>query len=248
MSSIERDDLSALILESTDGWVPRDRSRLVQAVNAKEIVRHRRCSQEWCENALNIFSQPELDAWTNRGAAGMNSTLTEIITRVMQLGGKLICEDTKKLLCALWLFYRGDGRELGNGGSEIAFKIFKDKFTKSTRNFEPSVMMNVLPVDMIELKSTHPLLYDCRSSSVASESPCRNHGAECGDDLSRRRKDARFESTATATATAATAVAAVPAYATMHATNATNATTARRLGCRARAVPTLLSDTICTSG
>ena len=126
LSCPERDDLSALILESTDGWVPRDRSRLVQAVNAKEIVRHRRCSQEWCENALNIFSQPELDAWTNRGAAGMNSTLTEIITRVMQLGGKLICEDTKKLLCALWLFYRGDGRELGNCGREIALKIFKD--------------------------------------------------------------------------------------------------------------------------
>ena len=91
----DKDELASLVLATTVGWMPIDRSTIMAALNAV-AKRCRRSKQEWVNNSLNIFTQGELDLWKARGAAGINSTLSEIIARVMQLGGKLLCEYSKK--------------------------------------------------------------------------------------------------------------------------------------------------------
>jgi len=159
LTGAEKDELASLVLATTVGWMPIDRSTIMAALDAV-AKRCRRSKQEWVNNSLNIFTQGELDLWKARGAAGINSTLSEIIARVMQLGGKLLCEYSKKVLCAVWLHFRGDGCSMGGGGREIAYKMFKERYNKLMRNFEPAFLMDTLPVDMADLRTSHPLVYD----------------------------------------------------------------------------------------
>ena len=77
MTGSEKDELASLVIATESGWVPKDRSDIVKALD--EISkRQRRPSQEWCENVVNVFTQPDLDTWKARGASGMNSTLSEM--------------------------------------------------------------------------------------------------------------------------------------------------------------------------
>ena len=65
--------------------------------------RKRREEQKWASGLLGIFTQEEWTRWKAAGLDGMDWSLDQMIARVKSLGGKNLCEYTKKMLTAIWL-------------------------------------------------------------------------------------------------------------------------------------------------
>ena len=67
---------------------------------------------------------------------GCENTATELIQRIKSVGGKNICEYSKK---------RADARSLGNSGRANLREQFTQKWYRSVRDFEPLEYIHELP-------------------------------------------------------------------------------------------------------
>ena len=73
------------------------------------------------------------------------TTANELIQRIKSIGGKNICEYSKKRAAAIWLFLRGDARTLGSAGRANLREQFAQKWSRNTRDFEPQDYIQELP-------------------------------------------------------------------------------------------------------
>ena len=153
----EQEALTAIVVGADDrGWEPADRASLLTSI--EEASMRRRRSQTWSSRLLGIFTEEEWACWKARGRSGMDETLLEMINRVKSLGGKNLCEHSKKLLTAVWLHLRGDGREIERVGRELALAQVKARFSRAVRDFNPKFYLEELP-SIEELPTLHPALY-----------------------------------------------------------------------------------------
>ena len=153
----EQEALTAIVVGADDrGWEPADRASLLTSI--EEATMRRRRSQTWSSRLLGIFAEEEWACWKARGRSGMDETLLEMINRVKSLGGKNLCEHSKKLLTAVWLHLRGDGREIERVGRELALAQVKARFSRAVRDFNPKFYLEELP-SIEELPTLHPALY-----------------------------------------------------------------------------------------
>ena len=157
ITAVEKDDLAALVVTTTDGWSASDRSKILRCIDAA-CKPKRRNGQVWSHNILNIFTDEEWNRWKENGLSGMNDTLVEICARIKNIGGKNLCEPDKKLLTAMWLSLRGDGRQLTSSGRKLAQDSFSSKLARTLRGFEPSVYLEELP-SLEEFETRYPVLY-----------------------------------------------------------------------------------------
>ena len=138
LNGMEKEDVlnSILLAPNRDVWVASDVSRLVAAVEAHGCAR-RRNSQNYVDNLLFYMLPSEWERWKANGVQGGETTATEFIQRIKSVGGKNICEYSKKRAAAIWLFLRGDARSLGNAGRASLREQFSQKWNRSVREFEP---------------------------------------------------------------------------------------------------------------
>ena len=138
--------LTAIVVEpSAQGWVSSDRAALLECIDDLALKK-RRTSQLWGMALLSIFTEDEWRRWKEADATtNYCNTLDEMISRVKLLGGKNLCEYSKKVLTAVWLHLRGDGRGIGMTGREAAQMYVKKQLLKATRDFHPTIYLEKLP-------------------------------------------------------------------------------------------------------
>jgi len=173
LKSAEKTALDALIIDRGEGWSDTDRAFLLDAV--ARATEQRRKAQKWGDAMLRIFTANEWQRWKAIGVAGMGESSSEIIARVKSLGGKNLSEYDKKLLAAVWLHVRGDGRMTNRA---TALQQFKNTFSRATRFFEPAVYLEVLP-PVHEIENFYPDLYV--NAYTANDPPSQLSDADVGD-------------------------------------------------------------------
>ncbi len=157
--------MTLILNAAANTWTDSDKSKLLEAIEVASL-KERRLAQTWVNHICEIFTEEEWTSWVEAKAASMDSTASEMISRVKLLGGKNLCEYTKKRLVAMWLYLRGDGRNLGISGRGAAAEHFKGKLQRALRDFEPEVYLGNLPT-LYELKHTHPLVYNNAYTSTS---------------------------------------------------------------------------------
>ena len=80
------------------------------------------------------------------------TTLIRILSRVLDLGGKLLREPDKKLLTSMWLFLRTDGRALERFRRDVALKPFKAQHKKVFRDIDCELLQDLgdSPTHMVQ--------------------------------------------------------------------------------------------------
>ena len=128
LNSMEKDDVvnSIVLAPNRNVWVASDLSRVVAAVEAHSPKR-RRASQVYLDNLLDYMLPSEWAEWKANGVQGCENTATELIQRIKSVGGRNICEYSKKRAASIWLFLRGDARSLGNSGRASLREQFTQK-------------------------------------------------------------------------------------------------------------------------
>ena len=157
LSRIQHDELVELVLSTEKGWEKSDRSALIEALSKRLEGLNRRNHQEWIDNVYDVFTAEEWARWKNAGSTGMMQTLEQILGRMKSLGGKNLCEYTKKALTAVWLHLRGDGLTIDRMSRHVAKLRVNSEWTKLTRHFEPEIYLETL--DIANLKHECPRLF-----------------------------------------------------------------------------------------
>ena len=117
LKTCEKREITTLIVENprSEFWNPADLSALLGAVE-KVQGQARRKSQDFTPNVLEFFLASEWERWNTQNLQCAESICIELIQRIKSIGGKNLCEYSKKLAVAIWLLLRGDGRSLGDAG------------------------------------------------------------------------------------------------------------------------------------
>ena len=146
LKTSEKREITTLIVENPRNqfWNPADLSALLSAVEKVEGPARRK-SQDFTPNVLEFFVASEWEGWKTQGLPCAESICSELIQRIKSIGGKNLCECSKKLAVAIWLFLRGDGRSLGVNGRNLASVQFKSRLARSMRDFEPATYLEKLP-------------------------------------------------------------------------------------------------------
>ena len=146
LNVLEKDDVlnSIVLAPNRNVWVASDLSRVVAAVEASNKKR-RRGTQSYLDNLLCYMLPSEWDKWKENAVQGCDNTATEVIQRIKSVGGKNLCEYSKKRAASIWLFSRGDARSLGNAGRAVLREQFAVKLSKGVRDFEPLEYIMKLP-------------------------------------------------------------------------------------------------------
>ena len=153
LSGKEKDDLEQLVVASQGIWSNSDRIEMLEGIGA--ACKRRRDSQKWNFEVLNIFTSEEWSRFKQDAAGGMNVTLNDMLFRVKSLGGKNLCENSKKVLVAMWLHVRGD-TNASSACREVAKLILKKRFVRIMRDCKPDVYHVKLPIGLTE---AFPLVY-----------------------------------------------------------------------------------------
>ena len=146
LNKVEKDDVlnSIMIAPNRNVWVASDLSRVVAAVEAM-CAKRRRETQNYADNLLSYMLPSEWATWKENAAQGCDNTATELIQRIKSVGGKNLCEFSKKRAASIWLFLRGDARSLGHAARAVFREQFTQKLGKHVRDFEPLEYIVKLP-------------------------------------------------------------------------------------------------------
>lgn len=146
LSDVEKRDLTTFLVDDPrrQWWNPEDLSALVDTIE-RSACRRRRTTQDFTSHMLEFFLQSEWLRWKAQGAAGAETIAVELVQRLKAIGGKNLCEYTKKKAVAIWLFCRGDWEALGAAGRDVALHQFKERLSRNVRLYEPSTYLEELP-------------------------------------------------------------------------------------------------------
>ena len=141
----EKREITELIVDNprSQFWNPEDLSAVLSAL--EKHGKSRRNSQAFIPNLLEFFTASEWAAWKSGGSAKAEGIVMELLARIKSIGGKNLCEFSKKLALAIWVFLRGDGRSLGFAGRGLAAEQFKSRYARSMRDFNPEIYLEQLP-------------------------------------------------------------------------------------------------------
>ncbi len=162
----EHDELCELVLSTAEGWESSDRLSLVQAL-ARSLGHKRREEQKWAHALLGIFTEEE---WTRLKAVGptsMDEALEQIIARVQSIGGKNLCEYSKKMLTAIWLHLRGDGLRMNRTERSMCQLQLKSRLARKLRGYNPVTYIETL--DLEQIRQRQPAMY---LGAYGASSPC----------------------------------------------------------------------------
>ena len=150
--------LNSILLTPNRGvWVANDVARVVAEVEAHSSVR-RRNSQNYVDNMTFYMTSSEWSRWKANGVQGGETTATEFIQRIQSIGGKNLCEYSKKRAAAIWLCLRGDARSLGVSGRATLREQFSMKWDRQSRRSEPLEYIPELPHPSV-FERDHPQMW-----------------------------------------------------------------------------------------
>ena len=146
LNNMEKEDVLSSIMTAPNRkvWGVADLSKVVAALEAAAPKR-RRTTQNYVENLTRYMQPSEWAKWKENGAAGCENTATELMQRIKSIGGKNLCEYSKKRAASMWLFLRGDARSMGNVQRAVLREQFTQKLGRSVRDFEPLEYIVTLP-------------------------------------------------------------------------------------------------------
>ena len=123
---------------------------------------------------LEFFTQ---DNWTKllEEEPSSDATLNLIIARVIRLGGRNVCEHTKKLMTSLWLFLvEPDLMRLTYWHKKRQFDYLKKEYRRVVeRTPRCPVKVKILPVSPEELAMKNPEVYNRAFSAQKGDGPMR---------------------------------------------------------------------------
>ena len=116
-------------------------------------------------------SDATMEAWgrLDRGQVLVRSLAINGHCVIKSLGGKNLCEYSKKRAGAIWLFLRRDARSLGMAGRASLREQFAQKWYRSVRDFEPLEYIHELPQPSVFQRDHHQMWL--RAYPVETPSP-----------------------------------------------------------------------------
>ena len=141
----------------------------------------------------------------------MDDMLIQMVRRVQLAGGKNICEKTKKLLTAIWLYLRKDGLTIGASGRRRAQDHVKTYVKSVMKRFEVKGPYVIRFSSLEELKAKSPQMYEveyARESAhviqpdqqrdicyIDSLMRCRGSGIETAEEVRLQHEHDRGDAT-----------------------------------------------------
>ena len=171
MQDHEHAALAELVVSTEQIWESSDRASILLALS--KAVCKRRGEQKWSSALLDIFTEEEWARWKAAGPDGMDWSLDQVLARVKSIGGKNLCEYSKKLLTAIWLHLRGDGLRMSRIDRNVAKEHVKGRLSRIMRKFNPMVYMETL--DLNVYRQHHSDLY---AAAYGQSAHCPLPGAD----------------------------------------------------------------------
>ena len=157
-SAIEKDSLTLMIINApVETWLPSQRSEILKAMD-ETLSKRRRQSQDYSDYMCHVFTESEWNRWKSNGTNMTNHTAEELMFRLKSVGAKNLDEFSKKKLACIWMFLRGDVKEMGAIQRNVCVEQFKGKWARGSREFEPESYLLKFP-SMQEFANDYPLMY-----------------------------------------------------------------------------------------
>ena len=167
-TTTDADDVLAAVTDPqlAPPWKVADLHAIAQAVQTAKRT-HKRKAQDFIY-VLEFFTLVEWERWKSLGMRGSENILEELIARVKSILGKNLDEHSKKLLTHIWLFLRGNGKDMDLVGRLQALDAFKMRWLRATRDFEPVVYIKKLP-PVKEFEQQYPEVF---AAAFPVDRPC----------------------------------------------------------------------------
>ena len=142
--------MSDIVWERSGVWQPDDIQNVMFAI-AVSSQPTRRQMQNFAPTLMHTFTEAERDRW-NTNASSSHAVLFDIVNRVKCLGGKNLCEYTKKLVVAMYMHYRKDFWTMEFSARTVVTQNAREFIAKQLKHFEPLDYTAALPSDFGELQ------------------------------------------------------------------------------------------------